>query len=179
MIRSERKKILPSKCFFKTTRMGVPYKYCLTNDKDYAKYNRLTLKKNQDRLVKAEKILDKQEDTVKDLKAEIRKNKSKLAQDKRNKDNKKEEDKKITKRLGVEILDKIKSKLKSKSMTEIKTMDIKEARTQDKLLRQEIKALRKIKTADDEEKNKVKSKIKDLKEKQKNLKKYLNDSDTD
>jgi len=205
MNRKEKKKINPAKCFFKTTRMGVPYKYCLTNDMDYAKYNRLTLKRNQDKLIKAEKQLDNQEDIVKDLKEEIRRNKSKLAEDKRRKQEPEkldsmideaeelndlvglfndelkdlDKDKKTTKKLGSEILTKIKSKLKSKSITEIKTMDIKEARKQRKAIRQEIKAMRKLKPELPAEKDKVKAEIKKLEKKSKELNKYLIDSDSD
>jgi len=170
-----RKNIDPAKCFFKTNRMGVPYKYCLNNDKDYAKYNRLTLKKNEERLVKAEKVLDKQEDTIADLKAEIRKNKSKLAQDKRNKDNKKEEDKKITKNLGKEILGNIRKKVKSK--TEIKPieMNLKSAREEDTKIRKKITKLRQSLKEDinKEEENKIKKEIKSLKKIQKTLEEFL------
>lgn len=169
----DRKKIMPAKCFFKTNRQGVPYKYCLTNDMDYSKYNRLTLRRNEERLVKAEDQLDNQEEIVKDLKAEIRKNKSKLAQDKR----KKEETKSTTKKLGSEILGKIKSKLKSKSITEIKKMDSKTAEKQDKEIRKEIKYLKSLKPANDSEADKIKSEIKKLKEKQKKLDDFLSDTE--
>jgi len=43
----ERKQINPAKCFYKTNSQGGKYIYCLSNKKDYNKYNKLKQEKKK------------------------------------------------------------------------------------------------------------------------------------
>jgi len=58
----ERKQINPAKCFYKTNSQGGRYKYCITNEKDYNKYDRLKPTKNNDKVdrLSLEEELEKQ-----------------------------------------------------------------------------------------------------------------------
>jgi len=42
--------IEPAKCFYKTNSSGGRYKYCLSNNRDYDKYNRLQVKQNNNKV---------------------------------------------------------------------------------------------------------------------------------
>ena len=42
--------IEPAKCFYKTNSAGGRYKYCLSNNRDYDKYNRLQVKQNNNKV---------------------------------------------------------------------------------------------------------------------------------
>ena len=70
----ERKQINPAKCFFKTNSQGGRYKYCLSNESDYNKYNRLKPTKNNNKVdrLQIEKKLDMDIERVKDIKSEVK-----------------------------------------------------------------------------------------------------------
>ena len=69
-----RKQINPAKCFFKTNSQGGRYKYCLSNESDYNKYNRLKPTKNNNKVdrLQIEKKLDMDIERVKDIKSEVK-----------------------------------------------------------------------------------------------------------
>ncbi len=46
----ERKQINPAKCFYKTNSQGGKYIYCLSNKKDYNKYNKLKQEKKKNKI---------------------------------------------------------------------------------------------------------------------------------
>lgn len=70
----ERKQINPAKCFYKTNSQGGRYKYCLSNQSDYNKYNRLKPTKNNNKVDRLglEKKLDKDLERIKDIRSEVK-----------------------------------------------------------------------------------------------------------
>jgi len=70
----ERKQINPAKCFFKFNKNGGRYKYCVSNQKDYNKYNRLKPTKNNNKVdrLALEKKLDKDLERVKDIRSQVK-----------------------------------------------------------------------------------------------------------